>query len=73
MGVLVYVGVLVLLPFIACTPRKPFCQFYPAIRSRMTREDVRGEFARRFRVNGRFARPVEVAVQVRVVRRFPAF
>lgn len=60
-GAVVYVGVLISLPFVACTPRKPFCQFYLAIRSGMTREEVRGELVRRFPANGRFARPVEWA------------
>ena len=60
-GAVVYIAVLVLLPFVSLTPRKPFRQFYEAIDSGMTPDQVRAELGRRFPWNGPFPRPVELA------------
>ncbi len=61
LAALVYLAVLVLLAFVSLAPRKPFRQFYEAIDSGMTPDQVRAEPGRRFRLDGPFARPVEDA------------
>lgn len=66
LGALGYIAVLVLLPCVSLTPRKPFRQFYSAISNDMTQRDVREALARRFPSRGRFARPVEHADDVQV-------
>jgi hypothetical protein len=66
LGALGYIAVLVLLPYVSLTPRKPFRQFYSAIDTGMTQDDVREMLGRRFPSRGRFARPVEHADDVQL-------
>lgn len=61
LAALVYIAVLVLLPFVSLTPRKPFLQFYYAIDRGMTQDQVRAELGRQFSRNGLFPCPVEYA------------